>query len=263
MQQDWERAFVQILKKYVAEKKKKQNGSSLRLIAQKLDLSVGALSEILREKRRISRERARKILELLPLSERENKYLLSLMGYPVSFERSVMPPETVKNILHWVDQSILGYFEFENLAVSASELALRLASTPKKMQKKINLFLRQGLLQKRPDGGIFRAKDRNWSTRETLSPPLRRQLYQDRLQLSALAIEKLPPEYQSLTHLTYAGSEKQLARLSEEVIKLCDRILLEADVGPKDKLMNLIVHAFPIDFSLADKEIDSAKTKPV
>ncbi|MBX3034926.1 MAG: DUF4423 domain-containing protein, partial [Bdellovibrionaceae bacterium] len=207
--------------------------------------------------------RARKILELLPLSERENTYLLDLMGYPTRLHRSILPTDALMSIQEWVDQAILGYCEIEGLLCNARFLARKLASTPRKIQQKLNTLLKAGLLEKRADGSLFRRRGTSWALSPNFTPEMRQRHLQDRLKLSSFAVDRLPPERQTMVLFNYAGNESQLLRLRQEIEKICDRLTLEADQGPKDQLMHLMVHAFPIDFAPADKEIDSVETKPV
>lgn len=86
--------LIDALRKKLDEAKEKNKGLSMRWLAKKVDLSSGALSEILAGKRVPTKANALKIIQALNLSERERARLEFLVtGDPLLKRRELSPEE--------------------------------------------------------------------------------------------------------------------------------------------------------------------------
>jgi transcriptional regulator with XRE-family HTH domain len=90
----WEKEFLKLVKAEFNKKKVRNPRFSIRQYAKKLGLSIGALSELMAGKRRLTQARAMKILDALEITQEERSRLYMLMGEhhkaaeeaPVTFE---------------------------------------------------------------------------------------------------------------------------------------------------------------------------------
>jgi transcriptional regulator with XRE-family HTH domain len=95
----WEKEFLKLVKAEFQKKKSRNPRFSIRQYAKKLELSIGALSELLAGKRRLTRARALKIVECLELTEDEKNRLFVLMGETqVGTAAAASSPENIQTM---------------------------------------------------------------------------------------------------------------------------------------------------------------------
>lgn len=96
----WEKEVLKVLRTEFERKKNRNPRFSVRQYAARLGISIGALSEIFAEKRKISKGNAFRIFEQLELNESEKSRLLVLMGEkPSASLLATMAPETRAKII--------------------------------------------------------------------------------------------------------------------------------------------------------------------
>jgi hypothetical protein len=95
----WEKEFLKLVKAEFQKKKSRNPRFSIRQYAKKLELSIGALSELLAGKRRLTKARALKIVECLELTDEEKSRLFVLMGETQGTpQASLTSPEEIQGL---------------------------------------------------------------------------------------------------------------------------------------------------------------------
>lgn len=140
----WEKEFLKALKNEFQNKKAQDARYSIRQYAQHLDISVGALSEVMSNKRRLTESRALKIVEKMDIARASKTRIRMLMGEWESGNESHSPTQDAKTehrsvIGDWKNLVILSLFLQKNkpeliphvskvTELSEQEVAARFAS---------------------------------------------------------------------------------------------------------------------------------------
>lgn len=248
---NWEKLFAEALHKEFAKLQNKNNRYSLRAYAKKLGVSIGTLSEVMRFKLNLSRERAAIMLDKLELLEREKKRLLLAMGFSnASFEKVELKAEDHDLLADWSTRAILYSFDVEE-GGQIQRIAKKLDLSQVNVSSKVEKLLEKGFLEKNEQGEIFRPK-KFWKTADNKANEFIKKTHLSNLEVAEKALLNVPYLERDFTSLMFAGNEEQLDKVRQEIRQFYDRLLSIMEVAPCNKLYQASISIYPLHFDGAE-----------
>ena len=247
----WQSDFSELLKEHFQALKSANPRFSIRAYAKRIGLSAGSLSDTINNKKKwnISRDRAISILEKVSVSQAKKNRLLLKMGVDQAVPREKLDTSNYDILTNWVYYAVLFSFDLPAKLTKPEDIATRLDVSVEKVEKVIEALLRRNLLL-HGNNGEYQRPSSMLNSGDGLPSELIRSHHLDGLDLSRVALHKLPADRRDFTSFTFSGSESQIAALREEIRKLHEKASVIMDGGSEnDQVFRLSVQLFPMDFS--------------
>jgi uncharacterized protein (TIGR02147 family) len=204
---DDQASFRAFLNKRYSEIKDRNPSFSLRSFSRKLKVGSGALSEILSGKRRVTKDKASEILDLLSVTEAEKGSALKSflikeeMDKGIAYERydhTVLAPEE-----NWISYAVLSLVKLDDFVLTYSSVAKRLNVDIEKAQSIVDYLFDSSILYWCEDGRARRSSSSVQTVDNVSSEKLKkiheqnmnlakRSLYQDNIDVRDFTSMTLP-----------------------------------------------------------------------
>lgn len=241
----WRNHVIALLNDFYDRAKRKNPRYSKRSFAQKLDLSAGALSEILSGKRKLSAQRALRILKRIGVKDSELESLTVLMGLQKNLRSAPLRPDLYEFLgswRHWATLSLVGL----DSRPDAQEIAKRLNLTTAAAEAAIEDLERAGLLCRGPDG--LTRLDEHLTTSDGPSDERLRTHHLSSLELTMNALQNIPSPRRDSTSITFTATPQQFRIIRDEIRLLHEKIAALSAAVPKEQSYHLTINLFPLDF---------------
>jgi transcriptional regulator with XRE-family HTH domain len=232
----------QILERRLLTAKARAPHFSQRAFAKKIGLSSGALSEILRGKRPISKKLTQKLASKLSLSPAEKKSI-GLDTSPAEPE-FVISSDSFQLISDWWHFAILNLLRVKGFKSQPSWIAKRLGISLAQTEAALDLLLRSGMLVINGKKEYQRVHARLNTSDDVKNLAVRRSHLLD-LELKEKSLE-LPPEVRDATSATFTIDPNHLPQLKKMIREFEDDLMNEAESIPGREVYRLSIHLFPL-----------------
>lgn len=246
----WQQDFIQLLKTTFEKAREKNPKYSLRAFAKKAGVSSGALSSLFRGAIdwKLSKKRARRILDALNLEPEDRNRMLALMGEAPDRPVAQLPADDYELMTDWTFAPIWITFDLPPEFRRPELIAQRLQIDVAKVESVIAELRRRGLLVVGEDGHLHRPANFMMTSDGIPSEAIRR-FHASSLEIASVHAPPLPVSDRDLRSLTFVGSKENLETLRTEIAALVQRAGALMDAGPKNEnVYRLTVALFPLDF---------------
>lgn len=236
-------ALYRILENRLLGAKSRSLQYSQRAMAKRLGLSSGALSEILKRKRKISPKLAERLAEKMQLSPAERRAVGLRVESKLESEFE-LSSDSFHLISDWWHFAILNLTQVEGFKSDPLWIAGRLGLPKSKINSAIDLLKRSGLLIQLPNGNLKRTH-----SRLRTSDNIRNLAIQKAHRLDLELIDRslnLPVNTRDLTSVTMTIDPEMLPRLREIIRKFEDELTEEAESVRGKEVYRLAIHLFPL-----------------
>lgn len=235
-----------ILMRKLEEAKSRNPHFSLRAFSQRLGISSGALSEILKGKRPLSNTTKQKIAKKLFLSPQESieffqKNLPGEMGL-ISDDRLTLSQDHFHLISDWWYFGLLNLIKTRNFKNQLSWMASRLGLSLTTVADAWDRLLRLGYIEKKGNK-IFR-KHPNIKTGENILA--NRKSHISDLPLIEKALYNVPPELRDNTSCTFVIDKKDLSRAKELIRIFQSQFLNQIGKESGDEVYKMTIAVYPL-----------------
>lgn len=245
---EWHTHFVQALDRQLKKRQKKNPSYSVRRFAQQIGLPAGALSEILKGKRKMTLKRAKQVVDKLNLTDRERHHLLTHMGETHKMKRRPAIEADYDLFTDWRVAALLALLELDEVDRSPRALSERLAISEDYVERKIKELVTRKLLFY-DDKGELRSSDEVLDYGAGMPAEIALRSDREALRLAEHAMDRIPPLERGFYYITFIGNEDQRQALIVELKKLFARFVPPAASGAKDQVFRLSAQFFPFDFA--------------
>ena len=247
----WQKEFTKVLNSQFQALKKRNHRYSVRAFGKKIGLSIGPLSVVLKGKQswNLTPKRAAAILEKLGLKPNVRNRLLVQMGELPLHHKEKLPRSDFDILTNWKYYPVLFSFDLALPLRQPAKIAERLGTSELKVNAIVEDLLQRKLLHKSDDGTIKRPEI--FLTTTDGPPNEKIQKYHELgIETSKRALEEIPLAKRDFTALTFAGSEKHLTFLKQEIRKLYEKASsLASGEEDNDTVYRMSVHLHPMEFS--------------
>ncbi len=220
---------------------------SLRAFSKKIGVSSGALSEILHNKRRVTKETAKKILLALNYSlvQAEN-FLEEKKALGRKSERTFqdLSFDQYQVLASWHYLALLNLLELPEEKHSASHLAKRLNLTPKKIEELLERLLRLEMIEK-INSRYLRTFVR-YQTSEDIAHSAIKKYHYDTLELSENALRKIPVELRDFSSILLKINPKNIEKLKKMIREFQDEVCDLIENDDPQEIYHMNVHLYPV-----------------
>jgi uncharacterized protein (TIGR02147 family) len=254
MQQSGQIAVQKALTQAFLESRARNPAFSLRAFARKLKLSPSAVSEILKGKRRISREMAGRLTETLCLNPREARALLSLFPRPKGESQSAPESEFLElsvdhfhMVSSWHHFAILSLAETRGFKGEARWIAGRLGLRTTEAQEALDRLERLGLLKRVPKSkGALAPTGAQYSTPDGTPSAALRKAHGDNLELARKSLERDDVSERDFTSMTMAIDPARLPVAKGMIREFMGTLADYLESGPKAEVYKACFQLFPL-----------------
>lgn len=234
------------LHKKLVELKAKNPRLSDRYFAQKLGLSSGALSEILKGKRQISLKLAEKLAQRLQLEPSEREHFLRAFAQKVKLDvKSVqLQDDQFHMISDWVHFAILNLIKSKTCQHKPAWLAQQLQLPVKTVHEALERMLRLGLLERR-EGKYHRTKAHLHTSDDVMSLSIRKSNVQD-LELISEQLEAFGLHERDLTSMTLLLDPAKMPAFKKWLRQSQDRFAAKFETTDSETAFRLTMALFPL-----------------
>jgi uncharacterized protein (TIGR02147 family) len=235
--------YRQFIKFEFESRKARNNAYSLRAFANSLNISSGALSEILNEKRNLGPSKAREICERLCLNENEKDWFLS------SVKNQDKTKENKGHETHFINldvfevisnplcTSIVALSDTQNFRLDVEWIATRLDHSEKEVAHALLLLRNVGILT--VENGLEKITQDIVISPTDIPSNAIRNYHHHMLDKSKEALDHVMPEKRDFQSLLMAVDREDLAELKKEIQKFQKRLIKK--FNQKENL-NEVIH---------------------
>jgi uncharacterized protein (TIGR02147 family) len=241
-------AWASLLAEELASRKQYNKSYSLRAFARDLKLNVTTLSEVLANKRRLSKHSALKIIDVLRLTPNQSEILLKETLRPrtsrTQKEMLQLREDEFKMIGDWYHLAILNLVKISSSKSSAEWIAKKLSITKSQATNAIARLQRLGFLELK-DGKLVRNAMPLNTTNQIPSQTIRK-YHKQNLDLARLSIDRDEIHLREFSSMVMAINRSRLPEAKKLIEnfkhKLCD--MLEKGNQPTE-VYTLSIQLFP------------------
>ena len=246
-----------LLKQELADRKAKNPSYSLRAFARDLGIGATSLSDVLAEKRVLSKTNIHKISERLELSPLQKEQLFQTSSRTLDWEnveRLELKEDTFRLIADWHYLAILNLAKTKNCRAEAQWLAQRLGISQVEAQTALDRLLRLKLVS------VFRGKLKRTAkplttSREIPSEAVRRH-HRGNLKLAEKTLDEVPVELREFSSTTVATNPANLKKAKDYLMKAKHRVAAILDTGEPTEVYTLSFQLFPLTESSKGRQND-------
>lgn len=241
------------LRDYLTEAQLRNPGFSLRALALKIQISPSSLSEILRGKRKVSKDQATKILQNLGADPIQQDRILSLFGDSPVKQHSFGGENTLEltadqfhAVGDWHHFAILSLAETRGFKADPLWIAKRLGIKLTEAETALERLQRLGLVEWRRSQKTLKLKQVQLATSDEVRSQAIRRSHQQDLELSSRAINETPMELRDFTSITMAVDSKKLPQAKKLIRDFQNQMSAFLETGTKTEVYKLCVHMLPL-----------------
>lgn len=236
-----------VLNQTFLDLKAKNPRLSHRYFAQKLGLSSGALSEILKGKRKVSNKLARKIADRLNLDPRTRSKLLRAREEEAEvseFDFLQLEDDQYHLISDWQHYAILNLVKSDHCQHKISWFAERLDLPEKTVNEALNRLLRLGMLSYQKKKYI-RTKG-NFNTSDNVLNLSVRKSHLEDLEMFRDHLASMPIEERDMTSMTLLLASDQMPEFKKWIRAAQDRFASKFETTNSSTAYRLTIALFPL-----------------
>ncbi|MBO9668322.1 MAG: TIGR02147 family protein [Bdellovibrio sp.] len=242
-----DKALLLLIKKF-EEAKERNSNFSQRAFAQRLGLSSGALSEILKGKRLLTSQVKKKLanklhlspLEQLDFFEKETPQLLA----PAKLDYHRLTNDQFQMIAEWPHYAILNLIKTKGFKPSVSWIARRLNLSARVAQETWERLFRLNHL-KQQGQKVQREYPRLDTSDNVINLSVRKAHLED-LKLMENSLLNTPVELRDHTSMTLVMNKKDLKKAKELIRLFQDKFSEEIECNPAEEVYRLSISLFPL-----------------
>jgi uncharacterized protein (TIGR02147 family) len=216
----------------------------MRELAARLNLSSGALSEILSGKRRLTPKTALRIIDALDIPEHEKQDFMSFMEFTRNRKRTLLTEDTHELLTHWIYFALLSTLDLDSGPASSEELAQRLGVVIDDVVAALEKLQSHHLVTKVGDN--YQSVHKALSSTDNIPSEEIVRAHQRNLSLAKASLTALPQEVRDFTGLTFSGDSKKLDLAKKLIRDFMDRLATELCDGDLDQVYQLNLQLFPL-----------------
>lgn len=246
----WQNFFSQILQQSFESAKVEQEGLSMRGFARQLGISPGLASELLRNERRISKDRALAIAASARLPNEVIDRLQKMMGSEENSPANSSLSEVALSLI--MDPNYYRILcALEVLSVPASfETLSNFLDLPLVTVQALTKSLNSLEVLKIEGDGIYWSGQYPSTTQDIPSPRIA-QFHRDNLSDVVQSLE-LPVSEREFTTITFAGSENLMPEAKQQIRSLRDTLSDTMRKAKPDRVYQLSIQLRPVSKSLKE-----------
>jgi uncharacterized protein (TIGR02147 family) len=259
-----ETTVAQILLKEIKDRKKSNPNYSIRAFARDLQLSAGFLSDVLKEKRTLSSDRAAEIGKKLKYNKIELSHFVNISRYSNAKNSShkkliqdhlksskkmmisvrKMKADQFAVIADWYHFAILELVEIEGFESSPDWIAKRLKISVSEVEMALDRLAKLKMISIN-DKGFIRKLENN----EVMSFPSAaiRKFHTQQLNKAKEALERLQYESRIMQGITMAVDPKKIPQAQELITEFRNKMYQLFENGDKKNVYHLAIQLFPLD----------------
>jgi uncharacterized protein (TIGR02147 family) len=247
-------SLQQILSKHLIEARLRNPAYSQGALARKAGISPSALSEILREKRRVSPKRAREILEALCVDPERIDAVLGTMPAKLrrkrfateAFEFKRLEANHFSVISDWYHFAILSLSETQDYRHDPKWIAKRLGIKVPEARAALSRLKDLGLLSQDPSSGSLIRGASQYTTSDDVADLALRKAHGQNLELARASLERDEVAQRDFSAVTMAIDPKKLPAAKKMIRKFQDRLCAFLESGEKKQVHKLCMHLVPL-----------------
>jgi len=234
----------QIIEERFLSAKARSPHFSLRALAKKLGLSSGALSEILKGKRKVSPKLAKRLADKLDLSPSERKSI-GLSHAAKEEAEFQLSDDAFYLISDWWHFAILNLTQTQGFRSSHGWIAARLGLPANRVSEAIARLQRLGLLTIDKKGQMVRTHARLKTSDDVTNFAVQRSHRVD-LELADQTLDEVPVTLRDITSATMTLDPRMLPRLKALIRTFEDELMEEAESVKGTEVYRLSIQLFPL-----------------
>lgn len=219
--------------------------SSMRDFAARIGLSSGTLSELLSGKRKLTVKMAKRIVELLALTDEERQLLLSELESPHLRGRKILRSDDFDFISNWIYFGILSALELDAPPRTVAQIAKFLGTSEEKTRQSLEDLVSHGYIEFK-DEKYFGLHKTLSTTDEEPSEVIRNRHCRN-MEVSVAAIRQLPVDERDFTSLTFSANKSQLPLAKKMIRKFLEKLSSDMSEGVLDQVVQVNVQLFPLN----------------
>lgn len=240
------------LTKEFSNRKKRNPRYSLRAFALSLGISVSRLSDILNDKRKLSKLQLEKINDVLGGS-----WSLQLLNINDYNQKNTFTDDQFQSISHWIYISVLTFLKANLKAkkqeYTTAELSEVFEMRTNEMTQILNRLLRLELVKKTSTGWIWTSGPEK--TTDQVPSKAVRQFHKSILAEGISKLEITPVEERDYSSLIITIDPNKLPEAKEEIKKFRRRMATYLEDGTQDQVFALNIQLFPLTTKRNSKDL--------
>lgn len=227
---------------------------SIRAFAKSLNMSPGAVSEILRGQRQLGPKAVDKVAKAIGLNSAETKYLHKLaLGEKVQFEEPENQKQVDERILQedvfalvseWYHFAILNLIDVEGFKWESSWISSRLGISDLQAKLAMDLLLKLKIVTLSDDRVVADAS--HIASSSDIPSQAIRSYHRQILQKASEALETQGIEDREISGIGFAVNPKRIAQLKNDIVAFQDEILEKYSGGKKSEVYFLEMALFKL-----------------
>lgn len=239
-----------ILKDYLEDIRGRNPNYTMRSFAKKLEISSGALSEILKKNRRITRKQAEKIVSKLDLDNKQKQEFFEPFVIKEKIENigNDVPKKINQDNLeieHWKIFAILNLIETDNFIFDSSWIAKRLALRENEVREILDYLISEKLLVITKNSQLKRTINRLKTSDGQQSEKIKNG-HLTNCDLAKRSIDGVPLEKRDFSSITMPIDPEKLPEAREIIRKFQSEIYALLNTGSITEVYKLNIQLFPL-----------------
>lgn len=240
------------------ESRKRRNPSyTLRAFARYLDLPAPVLSEVLRQKRGLPKQRIPHVISRLALSPKDadrflgsasfkSSGLRSLSNIPIfeSDYRVLNEERDFKIIAEWEFYAVFELVDVKGFLPDPEWIAKRLGITSTRATSVLNALVEAGLLER--SKGRYRKTSKQLTTSQDVQSLALRKSHKESLEMAAVKLESIPLEYRFFSSSTIPVDKNKLAEAKDLIREFRKRLTALLSKDRPTEVYQFCIQLFPL-----------------
>ena len=249
-----QRALQQLLLQSLTQSRLRHPSYSLRSLAQKIGCSPAAVSEILSNKRRVSKKIAARIIERLGIEPAAKQTLLSLFSTEPREQRQARTPHTAytalatdqfKAVAEWYHFAILSLAETRDFRSDPQWIGARLNVGAPLIAKALERIERLGLMKRNNDGELV-VTGEQFSTTDEIASTAIRGTHSAILDLARYSLERDQVSTRDFTTMIMAVDPARLVKAKKMIRQFREKLCEYLEQGDRSEVYQLGINLFPL-----------------
>lgn len=229
-----------------AHKKALNAAFSLRAFSKKLGVSSGALSEILKNKRRVSILTARKILQNISMSSLEIESFFNEKEAAKNLVYNDLTLDQYEVLSSWHSLALLNYLELPHESHVHKTIALKFSLNVKKVDELICRLIRLGMIKK--EKGKYVRTFVRYQTSEDISNSAIIKYHLHTLELSERVLKEVDITRRDFSSMVLKINPKNLKKVKDIIRECQDEIASLVEEDDPSEIYHMNVHLYPVTF---------------
>lgn len=241
----------------LAQRKASNPRYSLRLLAKRLGISPGRLSEYISGKRPITSEQADKIADRLGLNLQRRTEFLTLANRRIEKQFDTAEPTSHSDakfrqlsadafnvVADWYHFAILSLMDLDDFEMNAAWIGARLGIPKSTAQGALKRLKNLGLIEK--VSGIWQKRESQHMTTHDVPSAALKISHRQTLQQAIEALDEVPIELRDITSITMAVNPKTIPEVKRLIKSFRRKVASVMEASEKTEVYNLNIQLVPV-----------------